>query len=882
VRWRWCDRVSLIIAAMALGACDSARSPFTTEVARRVADDVANQPSGASAALDGDVPMFHNAPQAMVARFEPDALTLRSAETGGGARSDWEARVAVDGFGCGDALERLGAAAAKADQHRIEQEHGPLTAWYLNGPAGIEQGFTVPEAPACVADGGALTIAMAVDGLSPRLREDGRAVELTDASGHIVLRYAGLHVVDAEGAVLPGSLRVDGRHIAIDVDARDAVFPVVVDPTWSQQAKLTPSDASTTDLFGQAVSIWGDTALVGAPNNIGAQLEYGAGYAFVRNAGVWSEQAKLMAGDAPTNRMLGHAASLWADTALLGAPGDDAGGVDAGAAYVFVRNGGSWSEQAKLVAGDPASADQLGFAVGIAGDTAVVGAPTDDDGGGSSGSAYVFVRSGGTWSQQAKLVAADASSSDRFGWAVAIDGETVVVGADGDGAGSAYVFVRSNGVWSQQAKLVASDAAAADAFGWSVSVSGDTAVIGAKDDDDPIMNSGSAYVFVRTGSAWSQQAKLSLGLAGVSQDQLGTSVSVSGDRALVGAQGADGWTGRAHLFVRAGGSWFEGATLEAADGTILDAFGASVGLSGGTGIVGAPWDDAAGANSGSAYAFVLVPGADGTACIVDGDCQSAHCVDGVCCQSACGASPGDCQGCSAALTGDVDGVCAPVLAGTTCRAAAGACDAQEQCDGSAAACPADAKLALTPCRAAVDVCDAEEACDGASDACPADAMVTAGTTCRAPDGECDIEEQCDGVLSACPADASAPDGTTCQRAGVCVAGECESGQGGQGGQGGASATSGAGGMADAGGADGAGGASSATTGSGGGTAPPRTGDSAASDEGCSCAWVGVSATDERGRVWEAMLLGALWLWRRRRAAAGQRSDPDGPSPPDRG
>ena len=185
---------------------------------------------------------------------------------------------------------------------------------------------------------------------------------------------------------------------------------------------------------------------------------------------------------------------------MVGATAGGTGGLQQGSAYVFVRSGGVWSQQQKLVAADAALGDQFGTSVAISGETVVVGAPRA--GGLQQGSAYVFVHSGGVWSQQQKLVAADAASGDNFGFSVAISGETVVIGAlDDDGAagfnqGSASVFVHSGGVWSQQQKLEAADAAEGDAFGFSVALSGETVVVSARNDDGAAgLNQGSAYVF---------------------------------------------------------------------------------------------------------------------------------------------------------------------------------------------------------------------------------------------------------------------------------------------------------------------------------------------------------------------------------------------------
>ena len=188
--------------------------------------------------------------------------------------------------------------------------------------------------------------------------------------------------------------------------------------------------------------------------------------------------------------------------------------------------------------------DRFGGSVAISGDTVVVGAPRDDDAGFDSGSVYVFVRSGTTWTEEAKLTASDAAAEDEFGVSVALSGDTALVGASGDddagsGSGSAYVFVRNGTSWSQQVKLTASDAAAEDGFGASVALSGDTALVGASGDDGTGVSSGSAYVFVRNGTSWIQQAKLTASDA-AAIDYFGYSVALSGETALVGAPFNDG------------------------------------------------------------------------------------------------------------------------------------------------------------------------------------------------------------------------------------------------------------------------------------------------------------------------------------------------------
>jgi len=255
----------------------------------------------------------------------------------------------------------------------------------------------------------------------------------------------------------------------------------------------------------------------------------------VRSGGTWTEQQKLTASDATVFDSFGFSVAISGDTAVAGAYGDDTpAGTDAGSAYVFVRSEGTWTEQQKLTASDAAAEDLFGGSVAISGDTVVAGAYVDDTPAGEdTGSAYVFVRSGGTWTEQQQLTASDAAADDGFGLSVAVSGDTVVAGAyldetpAGEYAGSAYVFVRSGGAWTEQQKLTASDAAAEDEFGYSVAVSGDTVVAGAPFDSTPAGEfAGSAYVFAL------EPAAVCAGMAA-------TVTGTSGDDTLTGTEGDD-------------------------------------------------------------------------------------------------------------------------------------------------------------------------------------------------------------------------------------------------------------------------------------------------------------------------------------------------------
>jgi hypothetical protein len=362
---------------------------------------------------------------------------------------------------------------------------------------------------------------------------------------------------------------------------------------WNEIQKLIASDGAASDYFGWSVSISGDYAVIGANYDDSSR---GSAYVFKRSGTSWSQEAKLVASDGVAGDRFGWSVSISGDYAVIGAFNDDS---VRGSAYVFKRSGTSWSQEAKLVALDGVAGDRFGWSVSISGDYAVIGANYDDS---SRGSAYVFKRSGTSWSQEAKLVASDGVAGDRFGWSVSISGDYAVIGAcnDDSSRGSAYVFKRSGTSWSQEAKLVASDGAAGDYFGISVSISGDYAVIGAYYDDSV---RGSAYVFKRSGTSWSQEAKL-VASDGAVGDWFGWSVSISGDYALIGACQDDSVRGSAYVFKRSGTSWSQEAKLVASDGAVGDAFGYSVSISGYNIIIGAYLNDNTyGTNAGSAYIF---------------------------------------------------------------------------------------------------------------------------------------------------------------------------------------------------------------------------------------------------------------------------------------
>lgn len=315
-------------------------------------------------------------------------------------------------------------------------------------------------------------------------------------------------------------------------------------------AQLVASEAMADAEFGNCVAISGDTVVVGARQEPGdAGVGQGAAYVYLRFGRTWTFQARLTASDAAISDNFGVSVDIDGDTIVVGAYGDDGpDGIEYGAAYVFFRTGSVWVEQAKLTASDGDPLDYFGNAVAIEGDTVIVGAHEDEGPAGiSQGAAYVFVRNRGVWIEQVKLTPTDASAGDRFGNAVALNADTALIsapyddGSNGPVQGSAYIFVRDKTSWAQQAKLTASDGATYDHFGLdAVAIAGDTAIVGAYSEDGPAGRSqGSAYVFVRNGSKWTEQVKLTAS-DGATSDYFGCSVAIDGDTAIVGAFFDDG------------------------------------------------------------------------------------------------------------------------------------------------------------------------------------------------------------------------------------------------------------------------------------------------------------------------------------------------------
>ncbi|HEY4427102.1 MAG TPA: IPT/TIG domain-containing protein [Solirubrobacteraceae bacterium] len=597
----------------------AARGPISMALGRDASSYRVRRASGRSA-------VARNVSQRLSAGFSSSGVRLRSGEL--------SAMLRLQAVGYGTSMSTVGRVAPTVKSNRVLYSHGPLSEWYVNGPLGLEQGFTFLRRPSGPARA-ALTISLAVSGAVRLAGATHRNGVVIDGPGGRSLRYGDLFVTDAHGRVLPSRLDLSGSRILLHADTRGASFPVRVDPLVQQAPKVTASDEEGTGMLGYSLALSrdGSTALIGGPGDNGAT---GAAWVFTQSEGVWSQQGpKLTGGEAgakgsePCNEetevcSFGRTVALSGDgnTALIGAPREAApcprGGAECarqGAAWVFTRGTDSkWTVQAKLTGGTEETLEgRFGHSVALSADgtTALVGAPSNANG---VGSAWVFTRTESGWAQQGPRLrgGGEVAGNAHLGGSVSLsgDGNTALVGAPGDNgyAGAAWAFSRTGSTWTQEGpKLTGGQESGEGHFGFSTALSGDgaTALVGGREDNS---RAGAAWAFTLSGPKWVQQGpKLTAGPEGTPEGELGSSVALSGDGnlALIGAEHDTAWLGAAWEFSRSGSSWNrrpEKLVSPEEDGKSW--FGTSVAISADASValIGAPHD---GARTGAAWPYRL-------------------------------------------------------------------------------------------------------------------------------------------------------------------------------------------------------------------------------------------------------------------------------------
>jgi hypothetical protein len=516
--------------------------------------------------------------------------------------------LSLSGLGYGTEVRTLGAVAPLARGNRVIYGHHDLSEWYVNGPLGLEQGFTLAGAPTGHA-AGPLTLSITLSGNArPSLSEGGHGITLV-GPGKVALSYSGLSATDARGHLLRSWMQLEGGRVLLRIDAAGARYPLRVDPFLHQGIKLTPSGQTTGGDFGVhvAISADGNTALI---------IGYGSAWVFTRSGESWTQQGEKF--NPSGGAAIGSSVALSADgnTALVGSSADES---LRGAAWVFTRSGATWTQQGEKLTGVGATGQaEFGTSVALSGDgnTAVIGARRDLV---RAGAAYVFTRSGETWTQRERLTGSGEIGEGRLGEGVALsrDGNTAMIGAGFENKlGAVYVFTRSGETWTQQGeKLTGSGESITNSqydftgyFGASIALSedGSVALIGAKGDG---ANGGSAFVFTRSGETWTQQGTRLFGLGEIATERnggyFGATVALSGDggTAVIGGPGDGNNFGAAWEFTRSGESWSQQGGKLGSGEKATHGFGSGVALSadGDTALVGNPGNGLTGA------AWVFVP-----------------------------------------------------------------------------------------------------------------------------------------------------------------------------------------------------------------------------------------------------------------------------------
>jgi len=338
------------------------------------------------------------------------------------------------------------------------------------------------------------------------------------------------------------------------------------------ETKLVPNNNGTGMRYGFSVSVEGDRIIAGAPEY---ESDHKGGAALKEWDGSTWVETFFQASDKAANDEYGYDVGISGNRIVVGAPFNDDVGSNSGSAYVYDWDGNAWNET-KLTASDAASNDGFGYCVAIDGDRIVIGSFGDDDFGDYTGSVYLFEWDGSTW-VETKFLASDAAAFDSFGKDVAIDGDRFVVGATGESSytGAMYIYTYDGVNWLED-KVVPSDGFTNDRYGRAVSISGDVAVSTAMWDPTPQgIASGTAYMYTLVGSSWVENQITTSDPIG---DNFGESVSLYGDRMLVGASDSEPnglGSGSAYLFEYDGTNWIETELIVSSDNSSNHQFGYS-------------------------------------------------------------------------------------------------------------------------------------------------------------------------------------------------------------------------------------------------------------------------------------------------------------------
>ena len=581
------DRSDRWVAPAGLASLDKAAQSAISETLGRDSRRYRAQARGAGFRMEN--PRHH-----LIADFDTGGVAVHT------GRTTWKLRLRA--FGFGNDLKAIDGVTPEVHLNRMEYSHKALTEWYVNGPLGLEQGFTVYE-PRPRGNSQPLTIALAMSGdTAATVDRSGTVLTLSDHGRQPELRYGGLIACDASGMPLRTWIELQGQQLLVRVSDTGARYPILIDP-FIQLAKLTASDGEYYDEFGYSVAASGNTVVVGsqdaAVNNVD---DAGAVYVFVKPSTGWgnmTQVAKLWASDGKVDDDLGTSVAISGDTVVSGAP-HSVEGQAPGGVYVFVKPPNGWAdmtETAKLTPSDSVAADFFGLRVSMTANTVVVGAPTKTSSV-SPGAAYVFVKPGSGWKDMTETAELTTSGSNATGLGsggVSISGDVVVAA---ETRGTSFVYVEPATGWENMAQTAKLVPAAGNTYPVnSVAISGNTVVAGLSGAKVGSQQSqGEATVFVKPTSGWTDMAPNAVLTAsdGAAGDHLGFSASIVGNTVVLGAPyatvGGNKSQGAAYVFVKPPTDWVnatETAKLTEVSGAPYDDFGYSVAISGSIVVVGA-------------------------------------------------------------------------------------------------------------------------------------------------------------------------------------------------------------------------------------------------------------------------------------------------------
>ncbi len=595
---------------------------------------------------------FENPVHSLGAKLGPGGVSISSDD-----EIEWAWSIDFEEYGRGTSFNTVPDPSITAAGSRVEYQYpGGITEWYVNGPLGLQQGFTFESKPSSSVEG-PLVVRLNISGdVTVEVSKYGTSAVLSYQESLSSLRYGGLYAYDANGAELGARLQATTKGLSILVDDAGAKYPVTIDPFIEKNYLVGYADDPRRE-FGISVSVSGDTVVVGAPQASRWGIP-GAVYLFSTSGGELTSEPEGIVLSSPRSVEgdgFGYSVSISGDTIVVGAPWERDLELDDwqrfGAGYVFTKPSGGWastSDAARLTSPNALSEYSFGTSVAINGDTVVVG--TGDRY--TSGSTYVFSKPSGGWtdlSEAAELSASDGSDNDMFGQSVAVNGDTVIVGAfladlkaDEEDFGAAYVYTKPSNGWAdatETVKLVAPDGAEGREFGRSLSLDGDTLVVGApfsgyyspyetyreaREAEDKTPYLGSVYVYSVANADWADPpspVKIT-SPDGFPWTRFGWSVSVDGDAIVVGEPQSrsvsepDGYPditgGSAYVFTKPTEGWSSASEyreLPMPDSMFYDHYGASVFVSGDMVVVGASEDDNEnGPNAGSAFLFEMPEG----------------------------------------------------------------------------------------------------------------------------------------------------------------------------------------------------------------------------------------------------------------------------------